>query len=219
MERAQSGAAVYNTLTLKLYDWWVLQISNRHAWRCPTESTLLPFFHEHLSRNHLDIGVGTGYYLQNVPDNYRISLLDMNLHSLNAAKTRAGKTHIHDTLQHNICEPLPAGWRGRFDSVSLFYLLHCLPGIMVDKAAVRHAAMALTGTGTLYGATILGKGVRHNPFGSRLMSVYNRKGIFCNTDDTVEDLHQNLSDVFENVEVSVTGTVALFSARNRKCGE
>ncbi|HAT1685236.1 TPA: class I SAM-dependent methyltransferase [Klebsiella oxytoca] len=219
MERTHPGAAVYNALTLRLYDWWVLQMSNRHAWRCPTESTLLPFFLAHLSPAHLDIGVGTGYYLQKTPDNSRISLMDMNRHSLNAAERRAGKARIHDTLPHDICEPLPPGWRGRFDSVSLFYLLHCLPGAMADKSmAVRHAAMALTGTGTLYGATILGKGVRHNAFGRKLMTVYNRKGIFCNTNDTAEDLHQGLSDIFDDVEVSMTGTVALFSARNRKCG-
>ena len=38
------SAAVYSPLTLALYDAWVLQISNRYAWRCPTRTELLPFW-------------------------------------------------------------------------------------------------------------------------------------------------------------------------------
>lgn len=58
----QSGAKVYNPFTLSLYDWWVLNISNKYAWKCPTDTRLLPFFLHHMGETHLDIGVGTGYY-------------------------------------------------------------------------------------------------------------------------------------------------------------
>ncbi|EGP1514729.1 SAM-dependent methyltransferase, partial [Salmonella enterica] len=34
----QSGAKVYNPFTLSLYDWWVLNISNKYAWKCPTDT-------------------------------------------------------------------------------------------------------------------------------------------------------------------------------------
>ena len=60
-----AGAAVYSPLTLALYDVWVLAISNRYAWRCLTRSVLLPFFQAQVRDRHLDIGMGTGYYLAN----------------------------------------------------------------------------------------------------------------------------------------------------------
>ena len=62
-KNTDDGAKIYTPLTLKLYDWWVLGVSNRLAWGCPTKEHLLPHFLEHLGNNHLDIGVGTGFYL------------------------------------------------------------------------------------------------------------------------------------------------------------
>jgi hypothetical protein len=62
----ERGAAVYTPFTLKLYDWWVLGISNRFAWQCPTNTALLPFFRKHAGRRHLDVGVGTGFYFADV---------------------------------------------------------------------------------------------------------------------------------------------------------
>ncbi|MCV5306560.1 methyltransferase, partial [Escherichia coli] len=65
-KNTDDGAKIYTPLTLKLYDWWVLGVSNRLAWGCPTKEHLLPHFLEHLGNNHLDIGVGTGFYLTHV---------------------------------------------------------------------------------------------------------------------------------------------------------
>lgn len=59
----EAGASVYSPAVLKLYDWWVLGLSNRFAWECPTKTVLLPFFKEHIGQRHLDVGVGTGFYL------------------------------------------------------------------------------------------------------------------------------------------------------------
>ncbi len=69
-KNTDDGAKIYTPLTLKLYDWWVLGVSNRLAWGCPTKEHLLPHFLEHLGNNHLDIGVGTGFYLTHVPAVY-----------------------------------------------------------------------------------------------------------------------------------------------------
>jgi hypothetical protein len=73
-----AGAAIYNPLILFLYDFWVLYISNTWAWGCSTKSVLRPFFDKHLKRRHLDIGVGTGYYLQNLPPTTQLTLVDLN---------------------------------------------------------------------------------------------------------------------------------------------
>ncbi len=188
-KNTDDGAKIYTPLTLKLYDWWVLGVSNRLAWGCPTKEHLLPHFLEHLGNNHLDIGVGTGFYLTHVPESSLISLMDLNEASLNAASTRAGESKIKHKISHDVFEPYPAALHGQFDSISMFYLLHCLPGNISTKSCViRNAAQALTDDGTLYGATILGDGVVHNSFGQKLMRIYNQKGIFSNTKDSEEGL-------------------------------
>lgn len=38
------GAKVYTPVSLKLYDWWVLNISNSYAWHCDTNKYLIPHF-------------------------------------------------------------------------------------------------------------------------------------------------------------------------------
>ena len=45
------------------------------------------------------------------------------------------------------------------------------------------------------------------------MGLYNKKGIFGNTGDSVEGLKEALGLAFEEWEVTVVGVVALFEAR------
>lgn len=216
-KNTRAGTKVYTPFTLKLYDWWVLGVSNQFAWKCSTSEYLLPHFLEHLDKNHLDIGVGTGYYLTYAPDGGLISLMDLNEASLNAASTRVGDTRIQSKISHDVFDPYPKALHNQFDSISMFYLLHCLPGDIRTKGCViRNAAEALTDNGVLYGATILGDGVVHNAFGKKLMQIYNNKGIFSNTNDSEEGLTQILSEHFGNVKISVKGTVAIFSASEKK---
>lgn len=211
------GAKIYTPMTLKLYDWWVLGVSNQYAWKCPTREHLLPHFLQHMSKTHLDIGVGTGFYPYHAPDGCVISLMDLNEASLDAAASRIGEAKIQRKIKHDVFESYPTDLHNEFDSISMFYLLHCLPGNISAKASViANAARALTDTGTLYGATILGDGVIHNTFGKKLMSIYNKKGIFSNANDSEEGLKQILSAHFEHVNTQVTGTVAIFSASGKK---
>src|SRR5262244_13795 len=84
VEDTRKGAAAYTPLTLALYDLAVLRFSNSFVWRCPTH-VLLDFYHQHISDKHLDIGVGTGYFLDKCrfPSTApRIALLDLNPNSL-----------------------------------------------------------------------------------------------------------------------------------------
>ena len=79
-EQVESGQAVYTTRVLKLYDFVVLGVSNRFIWKCPTPQQL-QHYEQHLSVNHLDVGVGSGYFLDHcrfpsTPP--RVALLDLN---------------------------------------------------------------------------------------------------------------------------------------------
>lgn len=211
-DSSAAGAAVYSPLTLALYDTWVLGISNRHAWRCPTQTVLLPFFRANVRPRHLDIGVGTGYYLAKTPlsSQTQITLLDLNPSSLDAAKRRIARPGTR-TIQHDVFKPIPGD--ERFDSISLFYLLHCLPGPLETKAAIfGHLKHNLQPGGVLFGATILGDEAGHNAFGRKLMAVYNKKGIFGNRQDTEAGFEGHLREHFRDVTLKREGQVLLFRA-------
>lgn len=214
---SKKGAQIYTPLSLKIYDWWVLNISNTYAWQCRTRPILLDHFQKFMGENHMDIGVGTGFYLAHVSKKpHNVTLLDLNPNSLKSASERIAPQYTVRSIQHDVFIPLPADLNNSFNSVSMFYLLHCLPGGMNSKESViSNAASALKANGTLYGATILGSGVTHNKFGSKLMSIYNKKGIFNNWQDSADGLLAILDDHFREVDVKICGTVAIFSATGK----
>lgn len=211
-DSSAAGAAVYSPMVLALYDAWVLGISNRYAWRCSTQQVLLPFFASHVKAQHLDIGVGTGYYLAKtpLPPETTVTLLDLNPSSLEAAKRRIDRANTR-TIRHDVMTPLPGAQR--FDSISLFYLLHCLPGPLAHKARIfAHLKHNLLPNGVLFGATILGDEAEHNAFGRKLMKVYNSKGIFGNRQDTVAGFEAALREHFTDVTLRQEGCVLMFTA-------
>ena len=142
-----------------------------------------------------------------------MTLVDLNPDSLATAKNRIPWLKTQSIL-HDITKPLPIPANQKFDSISLMYLLHCLPGsTSYNKASIfRHLKEHLTDDGTLFGATVLGKGVQHNWAGQLLMRLYNRKGIFGNLDDGAEGFLEVLKECFEDVEARVEGVVLVFAA-------
>jgi len=213
MENQPESASIYSSLVLRLYDFWVLQISNTYAWRCSTRRHLLPFFKEFSRQRHLDVGVGTGFYPSKAIKSGHLFLLDSNPNCLRAARERCKELMV-TSICHDVFQPFSTPVA--FDSISLFYLLHCLPGAMDDKETVIvNLKQNLTPAGVLYGATILGYGEDHNWLGRKLMQLYNKKGVFGNANDTSEALSGILQRHFTNVSVQVIGRVALFSASGK----
>jgi hypothetical protein len=207
------GQAVYTPLTLAAYDIAVLGVSNALIWRCPT-ARILRMYDDYVSANHLDVGVGTGYYLDRcrfpVPAP-RLALMDLNPHSLRHAARRTAR-YRPETHRCNVLEPISLGVRG-FDTVALTYLLHCLPGSLEDKAVVfDHLRPLLNPGGRIFGATLLHEGADRSLVARKLMGFYNHKGIFHNTTDTLEVLQAALRRRFPESGVETVGCVALFWA-------
>lgn len=212
-EQVNAGQAVYNRRTLSLYDVVVLGVSNRYIWKCPSRY-LESHYRRHLSSNHLDVGVGTGYFLDRclfpsvAP---RVALMDLNAESLAFTSRRIARYRPEKYLQ-NVLEPVQENI-AKFDSVGLNYLLHCLPGTIGEKAVVFDHLQTLMNPGAvLFGSTILHGGVPKGSLARGLMAFYNSKGIFSNCCDDLEGLEGILSRRFEKVEIQVVGCVALFSA-------
>ena len=177
----------------------------------------MPFFKERISSNHLDVGVGTGYYLAQVspPRDNQIAILDLNENCLAAASARLN--HLNPkTIQHDILKPLEETDL-KFDSISLFYLLHCLPGPQSRKIAViEHLKHNLNPNGTLFGSTVIGKGVKFGYIGSAMLWWTNWQGVLDTKDDSLEGLKAGLKRNFHDVELRMEGVVCLFTCRRPK---
>jgi len=214
-EDVKAGQAAYTPLTLKVYDWFVLGFSNRYLWRCPT-SELEALYDRNVSAHHLDIGVGTGYFLDRASwpaGTPNITLVDLNAHSLNAAAGRIAR-YAPEKCAANALEPLPL--ETTFDSVGLCYLLHCVPGAIPEKAVIfDHLLPVMSDGASVFGATIVqGDAPRSGP-AEALMNVYNRKGIFSNTHDTYADLKAELEKRFVDVRLTRHGAVVVFEAHKQ----
>ncbi|HEY5893022.1 MAG TPA: class I SAM-dependent methyltransferase [Chthoniobacterales bacterium] len=213
-KQVEAGQAVYTKHTLAFYDFVVLGISNRFIWKCPTQ-VLENHYNQHVTANHLDVGVGTGYFLDgcHFPSTTpRIGLMDLNSDSLAFASRRIAR-YNPETYRRNVLEPISID-AARFDSVGVNYLLHCLPDSIGSKAVVfDHLKALMNPNGVLFGATLLQGGVTRNWFAKRVMAAYNKKGIFTNQQDNVDDLHRVLNERFRDVSVEIVGCAALFAGR------
>jgi ubiquinone/menaquinone biosynthesis C-methylase UbiE len=210
-----AGAAVYSKPVLSVYDFYVLGFSNTFVWECPSR-LILAFYNAHVSDNHLDVGVGTGYFLDKCKfptRNPTIVLADLNPNSLSVTAKRLQR--YSPTIQVvNVLQPFqiePAD----FDSIAINFLLHCLPGNSSSKEVVFRNLKALLKQhgGVIFGTTILGRDIKRNFLAKILMQAYNSKGIFGNVADNAADLESVLKANFRDYSICVTGCVAFFVGR------
>ena len=204
--------AIYTPVMLSIYDVLVHGLSNRFAWRCPTR-LLLDLYRNHLSADHLEAGVGTGFFLDRAapPRFNRLALVDINRHCLDRAGRRLARFNPA-LYQANLLAPIELDVPP-FTSVGLTYVLHCLPGRMSEKlAAVDHLRPLMANGAMLFGATILGRGITPNRPARALLDLYNAKGVFNNREDDLASLTDGLRQRFDQVEIETMGCVALFRA-------
>lgn len=92
-EEVAAGHEFYTRRSLAVYDLMILGYFSRLAWRCPAHRILV-HYDRHISSNHLDIGVGTGYFLDRCryPEPApRLALLDASAGCLDAASRRLAR--------------------------------------------------------------------------------------------------------------------------------
>jgi SAM-dependent methyltransferase len=212
---AYKGQADYTRFLLSIYDRFVVGFMAKAVLRCPIPP-LLDRYRRLVGRRHLDVGPGTGYFLDraDVAGRTELTLLDPNPNVL-AHSSRVLERMRPTTIEADVLKPLPV--TGRFDSAALNMVLHCLPGPQSEKArAVRNIAAVLEPDGVLFGATVLGRSGSHTPQARAFLAVANRQGGFDNLGDSLEGLREILSESFEEVEVDEVGSAARFIARHPK---
>jgi SAM-dependent methyltransferase len=208
---AYAGQSEYTPFFLRIYDPVILGVFTRFIWRCPTSRMVEPY--RRLARpGHLDIGPGTGYFLERagLPDDSPVTLLDPNPNVLRYASRRLSRLNS-STVEADVCKPLPVD--GPFPSAAMNGVIHCLPGPQSRKAtAVANVATVLAPSGVFFGSTIIGTSGRHTRPARRVLERNNQRGIFDNLDDTEEALREILEVSFDRVDLEIVGSMALFAA-------
>jgi len=210
---AYAGQSEYTRLLLNLYDPLVLGPIARFVWRCPTTG-LVERYRRHIRGRHLDVGPGTGYFLERsgLPAGSSVTILDPNRNVLRHVSRRLPQFDV-TAAEADVLKPLPVA--GPFDSAALHLVIHCLPGPLARKAAaVANVAAILAPTGVLFGASVLGNSGRHTWAARRMLGAFNRQGGFDNLADSEEGLREILSASFDHVELETIGSIAIFAATN-----
>jgi SAM-dependent methyltransferase len=213
----RASTRIYTRTILSVYDLFVVYFSSTWVWHSPRR-TMLAWYAQHVSANHLDIGVGTGYFLDHCTfpsPTPTIALADISPRTLEKTVKRI-RRYQPTTYLVNALDPLEQAIATRFDSIGMNFVLHCIPGSMDDKAVVfRNVKPLLRPGGVLFGTTILpaGVGVRPTWLANAFMAVYNALHIFNITHDSRRSLERALGRSFDDVAVHVVGCVAFFVAR------
>lgn len=210
-----AGQAVYNRWTLAAYDVGVLGLTCKLVWKCPS-SLMLDAYVRLVGERHLEIGPGTGYFLDHaqLPESTQLTLLDLNPTVLDTSRSRLARLQPR-VVRADALQALPVEHES-YDSVGLNFVLHCLPGEWESKgAALGHAASSLRPGGRLFGSTILSQGVPTTRRARKLMAFYNSRKIFSNSADDLAGLEQQLDVHFDAHRVVVHGCVALFEATKK----
>ncbi|KAK2021248.1 methyltransferase domain-containing protein, partial [Colletotrichum zoysiae] len=242
MTRSTFGNAIYFPFFLRwIYDILTLDIYCPLVWGC-SKKILQRHYSKPVSAaasgdlngrpRLLDIGVGTGYWVAHAPLAPRTSILlvDINENPLIESKKRISKAHPTvlletdkmDVFDLGSARPValdPASNRAqggmKFDVTSCMLLLHCLPGPSNNKGkALARLSHVIEKDGVLVGATVLGRGVKHNVLGQFIMFWHNLLGIFHNHEDGANDIIEPLKCAFSIVEWRIEGTMLLFEARS-----
>ena len=212
-QQVKAGQAPYNKFFLAVYDPMV-RFGYRFLWGCRLHK-VHDLYNEHVSANHLDVGVATGSILDHCrfpTPKPRLGLMDLNPNSLQVASRRLARYNPECYLR-NVLEPIEIDAEP-FDSVGLANLLHCLPGTMKTKGVVfEHLRALLNPGGTIFGCTVLYRGVERSPLATLTAQIVNASRLFTNREDDAEGLQQNLDRHFPQSSVKVIGCVALFWAR------
>ena len=120
-----AARAEYTRSFLRVYDAVILGFFLRFVWRCPT-SRLVEGYRQHIRDRHLDVGPGTGYFIERsgLPNGSQVTILDPNQNVLDYATRRLPRLEV-TAVQADVLKPLPVD--GLFNSAALHGVIHCLP--------------------------------------------------------------------------------------------
>ncbi len=213
MAKVPGSAWVYSNFTLWFYDFVVHSLSARFAWKVDVNN-MHQLYRNYLDKkNHLEIGVGTGLFLEpQVDSSSNIDIADVNPNTLSMVEAKLIKKGANvSPVSLDLYEPFDLG--KRYQSIGFNYVLHCLEG---DKQAVLERIKThMAEDGVLFGSTLVNDD-SYNLLGSFLLGVYNRSKVFSNLDDTEDHMIEIFNAVFPFVDTKREGRVLYFVAATKE---
>ena len=213
---APDSIKAYSRLGLKLYDSLIMEGIAPWVWGCLPQ-VLVDHYRDHVTGNHADIGVGTGYCLDHagfpVP-NPRLALIDLQPNCLEYTARRLWRFEPR-CYWRDVLLPIRGIEGPRFDSIALNGVLHCLAGEFAHKARAFDNLAGLTKPGTkIFGCTLVSDrpGRRWKWRRRAAHALLNRLRVIDNRRDYVADLRAALTTRFDRTEIQLVGCMALFSA-------
>jgi hypothetical protein len=181
---ATTSDGAYTLSTLEVYDAFVWEFNSPFLWRI-TKEDIVDLYRTNMRRNHCEVAVGTGLFLQEMSkihargglqqqqqqQQQRVMLLDSNPNTLRVCQERLANaslsstwtidTEVYDVLKdYNDDGCGGSQQKDKYDSVAANFLLHCLHG---GEATIRTAVSNIGRNlvhptdGVFFGSTILGK--------------------------------------------------------------
>jgi hypothetical protein len=204
----------YTKFGLHVYDPLIVNLVAPRVWGCDP-AVLVEHYRKHVTFNHADIGVGTGFFLDRCgfeSASVRLALIDLQPNCL-AHTARRLSRYRPSTYLRDVLDPMTALPGGPFDSVALGGIIHCLAGDLPLKSRVFDNIRPLTRPGTkIFGYTLVYDGVPLRVSRRLVHPLLNRLRVIDNAHDRSSDLHAALSTRFIDCNVELIGCMALFSA-------
>lgn len=195
------------TRILKHYDKIVNKLNCNYVWKC-NEKNIKDLYKNNISKNHLEIGPGTGYFLK--PHLFdTLNLIDINKIYLYESKknllSNADNIFCHndDIFDTNFKTQLP-----KINSVGLSYVLHCVDGkldILFDNLINNVSQNNVI----FFGSTVLP--IESNIIVKTELLFLNHFNIFNNYDHNLNDLFK-LKNKYD-CEFKIIGNVLLFKIK------
>lgn len=216
-KKAHKAAALYNKMLLSVYDLYVYRFAAPIAFRCPVQN-MESLYEKYCTPQHLEIGVGTGYFLEKAHQRGQlknVTLLDLNPNCLHITAEKLTGLKV-SSCEANILKPFPLG-NERFSSVGINFVLHCVPGSFAEKGIVfKHIKQHLAPAGVVFGSTAIYQSAKKNLLAPVVMNAYNALGIFNNKSDIKQELIDCLSTEFKYINIEQIGNILFFVASEQR---
>ncbi len=196
-----------SNILLNNYDYFVNNLNCKYVWKC-NQNIIKDLYKNNLSKNHIEIGPGTGYFLkQNQFDS--LYLLDINNDILNDSfKNLKNNSKKIVKINKNIFNKNNQLKINNVNSIGFSYVLHCVPNTL--DTSLNYLVNNLNKKDvTLFGSTVIPTNT--NFLASSELYFLNKLGIFNNLNHNLEQL-KNFSKNYDH-EINVVGNVLVFKIK------
>ena len=196
-----------------MYDIIVNDVNCRYVWKCE-KNHIFNLYKQNISKNHLEIGPGTGYFLKNYSFS-NLTLMDVNEDTLSFSKNQLkAQSKKIQNFHHDIFKQKK--YVKDIDSVGVNYVLHCVDGKLEDKLD-RLAKNLITDRDVIiFGASIIQKEQEKNKITEAELYFLNQMNIFHNQYDYASNAIRYFEKNKIKYNYNVIGNVFLFSFFKKK---